>query len=80
MFSDDVSKTFMDSIDEVPDDYAQSPYFQKRSRSIATPASGGQQFRAKKRSATIQVKPLNLPASHSQNAVDENAGGTRRNQ
>ena len=40
MFSDDVSKTFMDSIDEVPDDYAQSPYFAKRARSITTPGTG----------------------------------------
>ena len=61
MFSDDVSKTFMDSIDEVPDDYAQSPYFAKRARSITTPASG--KFRMKKKSAN--VAPLSLPVSTS---------------
>ena len=38
IFSDDVSKTFMDSIDEVPAEDYNSPYFPKRrSNSIAHP-------------------------------------------
>lgn len=64
MFSDDVSKTFMDSIDEVPDDYAQSPYFAKRARSITTPATG--KFRMKKK--ITNVTPLSLPVSSSVNS------------
>lgn len=51
IFSDDVSKTFMDNIDEVPDDEHQSPFFPaRRARSICM--SSKNQIRFNKKNGT----------------------------